>query len=182
MSTKHFQRIIGSVLGLGLSLLPAGAIPVNITMYNNSSVIAAPASALSSFGDSTVFSWLQSDVTAYNTASGTSYPVPTANPDGTPLSKVNTTSGGSSVTVTVPSQEYVFLHWGGQNGGWAQAFYNSGDALEYTFNAPPGGQPLVGGISFYSTYGPGGGSVPATGASVGLLGLVLAGLVLMRMN
>ena len=167
-------------MGLGLSLLPAGAIPVNVTMYDDSSVIAAPGRALSSFGDSAVYSWLQADVASYNTASGTAYPVPTANPNGSPLSKVNTTSGGSSVTVTVPSQEYVFLHWGGKNGGWEQAFYNPGETLDYTFNAPPGGHPAVGGISFYSTYGPGGGSVPDSGASIGLLGMALSGLVLMR--
>ncbi len=167
-------------MGLGLSLLPAGAIPVNVTMMDDMSVIAAPASQLGSFGDSTVFSWLKTDVAAFNTASGTAYPVPTANPDGSPLSKVNTTSGGSSVTVTVPSQEYVVLHWGGQGGGWAQAFYNPGAAIDYTFGAPPGGAPLVGGISFYSTYGPGGGSVPDGGASILLLGAAMGSLVLMR--
>ena len=159
---------------------PAGAIPVNVTMMDDMSVIAAPASQLGSFGDSTVFSWLTTDAAAFNTASGTAYPVPTANPDGTPLTKVNTPLGGSSVTLTVPSQEYVVLHWGGQGGGWAQAFYNPGADIDYTFNAPPGGAPLVGGISFYSSYGPGGGSVPDGGASILLLGAAMGGLVLMR--
>ncbi|MBI5687062.1 MAG: hypothetical protein HZC54_18485 [Verrucomicrobia bacterium] len=174
---------VGAALILVLSAIPAGAIPINVTMIGNQSAIAAPASALGSFGDSTVFAWLQSDIAAYNTAYGTSLPAPTALPSGAPLSKVDTFSGSSSFTLTIPSNDYAFLHWGGKDGGWAQAYYNPGADASYTFNAPPGGHPLVGGISFYSSYGSGsggGGSVPEGGVTIGLLGMALGGLILLR--
>ncbi len=184
MKTKLAQLTAGVVLALSLSAIPAGAIPINVTMIGDQSAIAAPASALSGFGDSAVFSWLKSDVAAFNTAYATTYPTPTANLDGSPLSKVDTASGPSHITLTVPSNDYAFLHWGGKNGGWEQAFYNSGADTSYTFNAPPGGHPSVGGLSFYSTYGSGsctgGGSVPDGGMTIGLLGMALGGLVLMR--
>jgi hypothetical protein len=181
VNTKYSKLVMGTALGLSLSLLPAGAIPVNVTMMNDLSVIAAPASALGNFGDSTVFNWLKADVTAYDTASGAAYPAPIANANGSPLTKVETPSGGSSITITVPSHEYVFLHWGGQNGGWAQAFYNPGSTLDYTFTAPPGGSPSVGGLSFYSEYGPGGGgSVPDGGVSIMLLSATMGGMFIVR--
>ncbi|MFA7003317.1 MAG: hypothetical protein WC429_04700 [Verrucomicrobiia bacterium] len=173
----------GMVLVLSLAAIPAGAIPINITMLGNTPVIAAPASQLSDFGDTAVFNWLKADVAAFNTSQGTSYPVPTALPNGSPLSKTETFSGSSSFTMTMPSDQYAFLHWGGKDGGWAQAYYNSGATADYVFNAPPGGAPLVGGISFYSSYGSsggGGGSVPEGGVTIGLLGMAMGGLVLMR--
>ncbi len=186
MNAKNTQLIVGVVgvvLALSLSVIPAGAIPVNITMIGNHFAIAAPASALGNFGDSAVFSWLQADVAAFNAASGTSYPMPTANLNGSPLSKVETSYGPRSITLTIPSNDYAFLHWGGKNGGWEQAFYNPGADINYTFTAPPGGKPSVGGLSFYSTYGgssTGGGSVPEGGITIGLLGMAVGGLVLMR--
>jgi hypothetical protein len=169
-------------MALLLSSIPAGAIPFNVTMIGNQSAVAAPASALGDFGDTTVFNWLKSDVVAYNAAYGAALPAPTALPSGAPTSKVETFSGSSSFTLTVPSNDYAFLHWGGQNGGWAQAYYNPGPDINYTFNAPPGGHPLVGGISFYSAYGSsgGGGSVPEGGITIGLLGMALGGLILLR--
>ncbi len=180
MSIKKYQLIAGTVLGLVLSLMPTAAIQVNLTMYKDVSVTAAPAKAIGNFGDSTVYNWMQSDVTAYNTAYGTSYSEPTANANGTPLTKVNTPSGGSSITITVPSHEYVFLHWGGKNGGWEQVFYNSGNTVDYTFTAPSLGSGKVGGISFYSIYGSAGGSVPDGGTSILLLGAATSGLFIMR--
>ena len=172
------------MLILCLSAIPAGAIPVNITMIGDHSVVAAPARALGNFGDSTVFNWLKADVAAFNAASGTSYPMPTADLSGSPLSKVETAFSPRSITLTIPSNDYAFLHWGGKNGGWAQAFYNPGADTSYTFAAPPGGRPSVGGLSFYSTYGSGsgggGGSVPEGGVTIGLLGMAVGGLVLMR--
>ena len=171
-------------MALSLSAIPAGAIPINITMLGNTPVIAAPANQLSDFGDTTVFNWLKTDVAAFNTYQGTSYPVPTASStSGSPLSKTESFSGSSSFTMTMPSEQYAFLHWGGKDGGWAQAYYNPGATADYVFNAPPGGAPLVGGISFYSSYGSGGGgggSVPEGGVTIGLLGMAVGGLVLMR--
>ncbi|MBI5685663.1 MAG: hypothetical protein HZC54_11335 [Verrucomicrobia bacterium] len=172
-----------TVLALCLAAIPAGAIPINITMIGDSPAIAAPASQLGDFGDATVFNWLQADVAAFNASQGTSYPAPLALPNGSPLSKTETFSGSSSFTLTVPSNDYAFLHWGGKDGGWAQAYYNPGADASYTFNAPPGGHPLVGGISFYSSYGGsggGGGSVPEGGVTIGLLGMALGGLILLR--
>lgn len=170
---------VTTLLALSLAAIPAGAIPINITMLGDHSVAAVPKSALGNFGDSTVFNWLKNDVTAYNTAFSTSFSTPTANPDGSPLSKVETYFGPRSVTLTVASQEYVFLHWGGHNGGYAQAYYNDGNDASYTFRAPSGSG--VGGLSFYSTYGSsGGGSVPEGGITIGLLGMAMGGLVLLR--
>lgn len=182
MNSKIAKLISGAALVLGLSAIPAGAIPINITMIGDVSAVAAPASQLSDFGNTAVFNWLKSDVVAFNTSQGTSYPVPTANPDGSPLSKTESFAGSSSFTATLPSDQYAFLHWGGQNGGSVQAFYNPGQTADYVFNAPPGGHPLVGGISFYSNYGSGsgGGSVPDGGVTIGLLGMALGGLVLVR--
>jgi len=184
MNSNTAKLIGGLVLGLSLSLLPVGAIPINITMIGDTPTVAAPASQLSDFGDSTVFNWLKTDVAAFNAFQGTSYPVPTANLDGSPLSKIESFSGSRSFTATLPSQDYAVLHWGGKRGGSVQAFYNPGQTADYVFSAPPGGKSLVGGISFYSTYGSGsgggGGSVPEGGVTIGLLGMALGGLVLMR--
>lgn len=183
MNAMNNKLTVAMVLALCLAAIPAGAIPINVTMVGNSPAIAAPASQLSDFGDATVFNWLKTDVATFNAFQGTSYPVPTANPDGTPLSKTDFASGLSSFNASLPGNEYAFLHWGGKDGGWAQAFYNSSaTAIDYTFNAPPGGGPLVGGISFYSNYGggTGGGSVPEGGITIGLLGMALGGLILLR--
>jgi hypothetical protein len=185
MNANMAKLTVGAALALGLSALPAGAIPVNITMFGNTPVVAAPASQLGDFGDTTVFNWLQGDVAAFNASQGASYPVPTALPNGSPLSKTESFSGSSSFNMTMPSEQYAVLHWGGQDGGWAQAYYNPGQAIDYTFNAPPGGHPLVGGISFYSSYGSGsggGGSVPDGGATFLLLGAAMSGFVLIRQS
>lgn len=169
---------VAMLVVLGLAVIPARAIPVNITMLGDHSVSAVSASVLGNFGDGTVLNWLQNDVTAYNTAFGTSYTTPIANADGSPLSKVETYFGPKSITLTVASQEYVFLHWGGKNGGYAQAYYNDGSETTYTFSAPSGSR--VGGLSFYSTYGSGGGSVPEGGITIGLLGMAMGGLILLK--
>jgi hypothetical protein len=184
MNAMNNNKLIPVILlALGLCSIPAGAIPINVTMIGSSPAIAAPASQLGDFGDTTVFNWLKADVAAFNAYQGSSYPVPTALPNGSPLSKTESFSGSSSVTMAMPSEQYAVLHWGGQNGGWAQAYYNPGTTADYVFNAPPGGQPLVGGISFYSSYGSsggGGGSVPEGGVTIGLLGMALGGLLLLR--
>jgi len=183
MNAMTNKLTTATVLALCLSTIPAGAIPINITMIGDTPAVAAPASQLSDFGDTTVFNWLQADVVAFNAYQGTSYPTPTASStSGSPLSKTESFSGSSSFTMTMPSDQYAFLHWGGQDGGWAQAYYNPGAPTDYVFNAPPGGAPLVGGISFYSSYGSGGGggSVPEGGVTIGLLGMAVGGLVLMR--
>ncbi|MCX6909474.1 MAG: hypothetical protein NTY01_15725 [Verrucomicrobia bacterium] len=175
---------VATVLAFCLAAIPAGAIPINITMIGNSSAIAAPASQLPNFGDAAVFNWLKADVAAFDAAFHASYPTPTALPSGAPLMKVETPSGGSAITFTLPGNDYAFLHWGGKNGGWEQAYYNASAApINYTFSAPPGGNPKVGSLSFYSSYGSaggGGGSVPEGGVTIGLLGMAIGGLVLLR--
>jgi hypothetical protein len=165
LSTKILTLTLTSMLTAAI----ADTMPVNITMSEGSSVVAAPSSDLGNFGDGTVYDWLTADVAAYNSANGTTLPTPTANTDGSPLQKV-TVIGGDSLTIELDSSyDYIFLHWGGQGGGWAQAYYIGDLTGTFEFDAPPGGHPAVGGLSFYSFYG-GGGNVPDGGNTAALLG------------
>jgi hypothetical protein len=72
--------------------------------------------------------------------------------NGSPLQKVTTGSGPDSITLTLGTYDYLFLHWGGQNGGWEQLYYVGNSTGQFQFSAPPGGHPAVGGLSFYSFY------------------------------
>jgi hypothetical protein len=173
-----------SILALVVAVLPlvsfAIPTPVDITISNNVQVIAVPkGGTLSDFGDGTVFSWLSSDITAYNTLTGFSLPAPTELPSGSPFVKISSgfsSSGANSITLN-GTYDYIFLHWGGQGGGWGQAYY-IGDLIgTFSFNPPPGGNPAVGGLSFYSLYGPT--TVPDGGTTAILLGgaLTVVGLI-----
>ncbi|HEU6448546.1 MAG TPA: hypothetical protein VFV23_08930 [Verrucomicrobiae bacterium] len=141
-------------------------------MSGGASVIAAPSSDLGNFGDATVYDWLIADVNSYNTLYGTTLPAPTGNVDGTPYQKTEV-SGGDSISLALDGNyDYVFLHWGGQGGGWAQAYYIGNLDGTFEFDAPPGGHPAVGGLSFYSFYGGKScGNVPDGGNTAALLGL-----------
>lgn len=168
-TTKIVLTLILTASFGALTATRADTIPVDVTMSGGTSVIAAPASDLGNFGDGTVYSWLTADIAAYNSANDTLLPVPIGNSDGTPPLKVST-DGGDSITLTLNgSYDYVFFHWGGQDGGWAQVYYIGGLDGTFQFDAPPGGHPAVGGLSFYSFYG-GGGSVPEGGNTALLLG------------
>jgi hypothetical protein len=168
--------------GLFIASIPALAVPFNITVSGGADVITS--GDLGSFGDATVLSWLTSDVTAYNGLHGTSLVAPVANADGTPLSKITTGSGPSTISVTLSgSYGYMVLHWGGQGGGTEQAYALNGFIGTFEFDAPPGGPPLIGGLSFYSSYG--GSNPPRTnvpdGANTGIiLGLACLGLFVTR--
>jgi hypothetical protein len=168
---------------LFLASIPAFAVPINITISGGIDVVAGQ--DLGNYGDGTVLSWLGSDITAYNTLHGTTLAAPTANADSTALLKVTTGSGPSSVTLSLNNAYgYIFLHWGGQGGGWEQAYFLNGYSGSFEFDAPPGGHPAVGGLSFYSFYGPAP-RVPSTqvpdGANTGiLLGLAFVGLFAVR--
>jgi hypothetical protein len=177
---KTSKLLLTAAISLSLSATASHAIsidPLNITMYGGVSVVAAPSSALPSYGDANVLAWLTGDVAAYNTAHATSYPVPTGNLTGAPLEKVNvpTSPSLSSLTLTLGSYDYLFLHWGGQGGGTEQAYYIGGSSGSFDFLAPPGGPPAIGGLSFYSFYGPTPEvptrSVPDAGGTFASLGL-----------
>jgi len=181
------KAILSTVaVGLGISLTSALAIPVNITLsgsppFSGSSAVVANNVSPSNFGDDTVFNWLTADVSAWNTINGTGYAAPTRNADGTALLKVTTSSGPDSITLALGSYDYVFLHWGGQRGGWSQAYYIGNDTSgSHQFSAPPGGHPAVGGLSFYSFYGSTRTPVPDGGATLALLGLALGCLGFVR--
>jgi hypothetical protein len=159
----------------------ANAIPVNITTSGGADVVAAPKSDLGDFGDATVFSWLASDIITYNSLNSSSLPALLSNAD---QIKLTSGAGGNSITLNVTGFDYLFFHWGGQGGGWAQAFYIGGSTGSFTFDNSAigtGRGPSVGGLSFYSFYDdPPTNDVPDGGTTALLLGLAVSGLGLIR--
>src|SRR5882724_12748849 len=123
------KKIIFGLVLLAALLPLANAVPINITVSGGVDVVAAPKSDLGNFGDATVLSWLTGDITAYNAINGTSLPGPT-----TFGGMVGLTggTGGNSITLDVSGFDYLFFHWGGQGGGWAQAFYVGGSAGSFS--------------------------------------------------
>ena len=159
-----------SVLAAAMSA--AVATPINVTVSGGASVVAAPKSDLGDFGDATVLSWISSDIPAYNTLHSTSLPGATG--VGALIGQTGGT-GGTSITLDVTGYTYLFLHWGGQDGGWAQLFYVGNSAGTFSFdNSAIGQNPIVGGLSFFSFYGPN--TVPDGGSTLLLLGSALSGL------
>ncbi len=154
--------------------------PVNITVSGGTDVIAAPKSDLGDFGDPTVLSWLTTDVVNYNTINSTTYPAPV-----TVTGQIGQTSGagGNNITLDLTgTYDYLFFHWGGQNGGWAQAFYIGGLTGDFSFDNSligTGQGPSVGGLSFFSYYGPGPvptqNNAPDGGVTAAMLGMALTG-------
>jgi hypothetical protein len=160
-----------------MTVLPGiHATPVDITVSSGSSAIAAPKSDLGNFGDNTVLTWLASDINSYNTLNGTSLGAPL-----TVAGQIGQTSGvgGNSITLDVTGYQYLFFHWGGKDGGWAEAYYVGGSTGSYTFNNTPiGTNPQVGGLSFYSFYNSvsvpdGGSTMLMLGAAFSALGLIV---------
>jgi hypothetical protein len=180
MKSEKIKLTMIVAAALALSMGSTFGIPINVTMSGGVSVVAAPDSDLGDFGDATVYNWLTTDVASFNTVYSTSYPAPTENLNGTPLQKIETGSGPSSISLSVDDYDYLFFHWGGQNGGWAQAYYVGSSSGTFEFDAPPGGPPIVGGLSFYSVYGATRQPtlVPETASSFALLGIGIAGLSL----
>jgi hypothetical protein len=193
MKMKQSSRVIGIAVLIAVGTLSqlAEAIPSvisqndNITISSGSLVTAS--SGLSNYGDPAVFPWLKNDVLLYNAPIAgahltTPLPTPTDN-SGVPFQKVSSgfQPGGASgsVDITLGGYDYLFLHWGGQGGGWGQAYYVGGLTGTFEFDAPPGGNPAVGGLSFYSFYGPTTG-VPDGGTTVFLLGAAVSGLGMLR--
>jgi hypothetical protein len=179
---KNLSTLSVAVL-LAAGLLTANAIPINITTSGGVDVVAAPSSDLGDFGNATVFAWLGNDITTYNSLNSTSLPGPTT-VSGT--AGLTGGVGGTSISLNVSGYDYLFFHWGGQGGGWAQAFYVGGSSGEFTFNssliANGDGPPAVGGLSFYSLYGPQG--VPDGGSTMLMLGAAFSslGLVARRLK
>lgn len=185
MKTKALIILSAVVVLASTSAFAVPIAPVNITMsgsppFTGSTSVIANNESPSDFGDATVLNWLKADVSAYNATYTASYAIPTAGAGNAPLEKVTTGSGPSSINITLGEYDYIFLHWGGQNGGWAQAFYIGDGTGTYTFESPPGGHPAVGGLSFYSLYGPTQKSVPDGGSTAILLGASLSFLGLVR--
>jgi hypothetical protein len=171
-----------AALLLGLILLPlvatANSIPVNITVSGGALVVAAPKSDLGDFGDATVLNWLTGDVSSYNTLTSSSLPAPVS------ISQIGLTggAGGNSIVLDLTgTADYLFFHWGGQGGGWAQAFNIAGLTGDFTFDNSligTGQGPSVGGLSFYSLYGPT--SVPDGASTMLMLGAALSGIALIK--
>lgn len=171
------------VVALLVSVATASAIttPLNITVQNGG--LVAYSTLPSNYGDATVFNWLAADVVNYNTLTGSSLVAPVAGFNSAPLFKQNVNGGTSLLSVNFTgSASYIFLHWGGQAGP-SQAFYIGGFTGAFDFNAP-GQNPAVGGISFYSLYGPSTTSnipgVPDGGTTIALLGGALSLVGIMR--
>lgn len=182
MADKRNAMKIKSVLFVAVLLaIPAflpsvKAVPINITTSGGALVSAAPKSDLGDFGDATVLNWLTADVLSYNSITASSLGSPIS-----VLGQIGQTSGtgGNSITLNVTGFSYLFLHWGGQGGGWAQAFYVGNSAGSFNFNnslVGTGQNPSVGGLSFYSFYNSN--NVPDGGSTVMMLGAALSGLSL----
>ena len=128
---------------------------VDITVGGGVDVIAAPKSDLGNFGDGTVLSWLTTDVVNYNSINSTTLPAPV-----TVAGQIGQTggAGGNSITLNLTGTfDYLFFHWGGQGGGWAQAFYIGGLTGQFSFDNTTigtGQNPCVGGLSFFSILWP----------------------------
>lgn len=176
-------KLSSAVCAILLALIAsANAVPINITTSGGANVIAAPKSDLANFGDATVLSWLTGDIITYNSLNSKSLPAPTTITGQIGLSGG---TGGNSITVNVTGFDYLFFHWGGQGGGWAQAFYVGGSTGSFAFDNSAigtGTGPSVGGLSFYSFYGPTPivthNSVPDGGSTIMMLGAALSGLSL----
>jgi hypothetical protein len=166
--------VLVAILASSLTASFATQIPLNITMSGGSAVIAAPKSDIGDYGDATVYSWLSADIAAYNSFAAAALPTSVNNPF---LTKVASGFGSGAENILLTGGDYIFLHWGGQGGGWEQAFYIAGLTGTFSFSPPPGGNPAVGGLSFYSVYGAG---VPDGGTTAAMLGGVLMTIGLIR--
>ena len=151
--------------------------PINITVSGGADVVAAPKSDLGTFGDANVLTWMNKDIINYNSLNSASLPGAISS-GGAALSSSGT--GGNSVTIDVTGLGYLFLHWGGQGGGWAQLFYIGSATGNFTFDNSniANSQPLVGGLSFARDYGIVNHTVPDGGSTMLLLGMTLSGLTL----
>jgi len=154
------QWVTMGFLGCVLVAVPqAPANPINITVSGGVGVEAAPASDLGNFGDATVLNWLKNAVDIYNQGFLDEADKLPANGIAAVATGLEDGAGGDSIFLDFTSgvYDYVFLHWGGKKGGWAQAFYIKG-LTGYTFDnsliAAGAGHPDVGGLSFYSFYDP----------------------------
>jgi hypothetical protein len=183
------------------------AIPINITNPlpdTSADAVGKPAAAVAlhknspfapgSFGDGDVFNWLNAEIDNWNTAHATSYPDAVSGAGGAALLQSTGSDpdgvGGypgfpantSSIQLPLGDYDYVVFHWGGQGGGWIQAYYLGDDISgTATFNAPPeNDNNEVGGLSFYRLFGPTPTGVPDAGPTLGLLSLGLLGLEALR--
>lgn len=181
MKMNAFNKSLAmvAILVSSLTVSVATPTPLNITVSGGALVIAAPQSDIADYGDATVYNWLTADIAAYNSITSYSLPTSVINPF---LTKVASGFLGGAEDILLTGGNYIFLHWGGQGGGWEQAFYITGLTGTYTFTPPPGGHPVVGGLSFYSIYGAtaGGANVPDGGTTVAMLGGALAMIGLIR--
>jgi hypothetical protein len=179
MKTSFFTRFSClTTLALGLAVGSANADPINITVNAAGTALVSyvPFSDLGNNGDATVFTWLKTDVTAYNALEGASLPTPTAmDSNGTPFVKLDRPP---STTITLGGYDYLVLHWGGQVGAF-QIYDVTGISGDFTVPSP-GGPPTIGGLSSYAFYGSGGNPVPDGGTTLVLLGLALVGLSVFR--
>ena len=193
---KGPATILLGVIATGFLSQTANATPIisqddNITISGGSLVLRAPKSDIGDYGDLTVFNYIKTDVSLYNAPIlghklTTPLPTPTAkDTSGTPfLGGAFTGSGPNKIDLTLGGYDYLFLHWGGHGGGWEQVYYVGGLSGLYEFDQPTkagDNSDTIGGLSFYSFYGPNPPrNVPDGGITVLLLGAALSGLGLIR--
>ncbi len=172
------KTMVVAILTSSLAAGYAIPTPLNITMSGGSLVVAAPQSDIGNYGDATVYSWLSADIAAYNSFTASALPTSVIDPY---FTKVASGFGGGAENIILAGGDYIFLHWGGQGGGWEQAFYIGGLSGTFSFNPPPGGNPAVGGLSFYSVYSAG---VPDGGTTAAMLGgaLTMIGLIRRKLS
>lgn len=141
--------------------------PVNLTTSGGSDVTAVPKSDVGDLGNSSVLTWLTSDITTYNSINSTKYSAPVEVPS---EESVEVEESPNSYNLTVTGYSYLVLHWGGPGGGDVQAFYVGNYTGSYTFSTPDQG------LSFYSLYTATPTSVPDGGSTGLMLGTALAGM------
>jgi len=180
-------RISLLCLAVGLSGLlfsSAHATPINITMslpLNGGSTLVGDVQAQNipgnGLGPATVLSWLQLDVSTYDSNLGKSLVAP-------PNNSTYTAEGLNSVTVD--AGDYLVLHYGAGQGGSSSgglvALYFA-TTTDYSVPQNGSGPNGFGGISFVSLYTGGTTTVPDGGSTIFLLGAALTGLaILFRWN
>jgi hypothetical protein len=158
--------------------------PINITMslpLNGTSTLVGDVQAQNipgnGLGSANVLSWLQLDVSTYDSNLGMSLVAP-------PNNSTYTAEGDNSVTVD--AGDYLVLHYGAGQGGSSSgglvALYFA-TTTDYSVPQNGSGPNGFGGISFVSLYTSGTTTVPDGGSTIFLLGAALTGLaILFRWN
>lgn len=187
----HFSHLLALAFATGLAVA-VNATPINITVNDAGSLLNTIGIADSSYYTSKVppprtnnpadnFAFLNVEIGYWNAKNNPDLP--------TAVSPVNAFDLTGNSYTSIAGYDYVVLHFGTgsaspkSKGGWWQTFFLDGQG-GFEFNRPTVGGGLVGGFSSarYFNVHPETISfrhnVPEAGATVGLLGLALGGLVI----